>query len=108
MTRWCFLFAFFVVSAFGQSSQNAVDPTRITKEAVQAVLGASLGQSMPVSNLMPFSEWQRENSCSVPLIEVRIPKDTNFVITQVPPPGDFRDNMLVAHGLPACPTRASR
>jgi hypothetical protein len=85
------------------------DPTRITKEAVQAILGASLGQRMPVSNLMRFSvDGQRETSCSVPLIEVQIPKDTNFVITQVPPPSNFTDNKPVAHGLPACPTGTSR
>jgi hypothetical protein len=109
MIRWCFLFAFFVVSAFGQSAQNAVDPARITKEAVQAILGASLGQGVPVLNLMHFSvNGLRETSCSVPLIEVQIPKDTNFVITQVAPPGDFRDNMPVAHGLAACPGATGR
>jgi hypothetical protein len=109
MTRWCFLVAFFVVSAFGQSPQNAVDPTRITREAVQAILGASLGQGMPVSNVMRFSvDGLRESSCSVPLIEVQIPKDTEFVIAQVRPPGNFSDKMPVAHGLPACPTGDSR
>jgi hypothetical protein len=100
-----FLPALFVLSAFGQSYQNAVDPSRITKEAVQAILGASLGQSKPVMNLMTFkADGPKDaSSCSVPLIEVQISKDTNFVIAQVPPPSDFRDNMPVAKGLPACP-----
>jgi hypothetical protein len=44
------------------------------------------------------------SACSIPLIEAQIPKDVTFTITQVPPASDFRDNMPVAHGLPACPT----
>jgi hypothetical protein len=104
MTRWCFLLGFFVLSAFGQSSQNAVDPTRITKEIVQAILGASLGQSKPAA---PFEHLvvlgPETSACSVPLLEAQIPKDVTFTITQVPPPSDFRDNMPVAHGLAACP-----
>jgi len=101
-----FLPALFVVSAFAQTSQNAVDPSHITKEAVQAILGASLGQSKPVMNLMTFTANgpNDASSCSVPLVEVQIPKDTNFVIAQVHPPSGFSDNMPVAKGLPACPT----
>jgi hypothetical protein len=100
----------FVVSAFGQSPQNAVDPSRITKEAVQAILGNNLGQTRPVLNLQQFTVNgpKEASACSVPLVEVQIPKDTNFVIAQVPPPSDFRDNMPVAKGLPACPTGTGR
>ena len=105
MIRWCFLLAFFVVSAFGQSSENAVDPTRISKQVVQAILGASLGQGKPTAaayeNLLVFGS-EAASGCSVPLVEAQIPKDTNFTIAQAPPPSDFRDNMPVAHGLPAC------
>jgi hypothetical protein len=111
MARWCFLLAFFVLSAFGQSSQNAVDPTRITKEAARAILGNNLGQSRPAlivpgaSYIAPLSaDAFKETSCSVPLVEMKIPKDVNFAIGQVPAPSDFRDNMPVAHGLPPCPT----
>ncbi len=112
MARWCFLLAFFALSAFGQSPGNAVDPTRISKEAVQAILGASLGQNRPAAAyehlvvLHDVQEWT--SSCSVPLAAMEIPKDVNFVITQVAPPGDFKDNMPVAHGLPACPAGPGR
>jgi hypothetical protein len=92
--------------AFGQSSQNAVDPTRITKEAVQAILGASLCQSNPAAAYehLVILGPEPASACSIPLIEAQIPKDVTFTITQVPPASDFRDNMPVAHGLPACPT----
>ena len=105
-----FLPALFVLSAFGQSAQNAVDPSHITKEVVQAILGNSLGQGKPVMNLMTFTANgpKEDSACSVPLVEVQILKDTNFVIAQVPPPSDFRDNMPVAKGLPACPTGTAR
>jgi hypothetical protein len=106
MTRWCFLVAFSVITAFGQSSQNAVDPTRITKEAVQAILGNNLGQTKAVPRVNSLAPLVANvpAQCSVPLVEMEIPKGNSFVITQVPPPGDFRDNMPMAHGLPACPT----
>lgn len=106
MTRWCFLLTFFALSAFGQSSQNAVDPTRITKEAVQAILGASLGQSKPAAayDHLVIRGPEAASSCSVPLLEAQIPKDTTFTIVQVPPPINFRDNMPAAHGAQACPT----
>jgi hypothetical protein len=101
-----FLPGFFVLSAFGQTAQNAVDPTRISKQIVKLILNASLVPTKPVMNLQQFTANgpQATSSCSVPLVEVKIPKDVEFVITQVPPPGDFRDNMPVAKGLPACPT----
>jgi hypothetical protein len=111
MARWCFLLAFFVLSAFGQSSENAVDPTRISKEVVQAILGASLGQGKPTvaayENLVVLGP-EAASACSVPLIEAQIPKDVTFTIAQVPPPDRFRDNMPVAHWFPACPTGAGR
>ncbi len=105
-----FLPGFFVLSAFAQTSQNAVDPSHITKEAVQAILGASLDQSKPVMNLMTFTANgpKDASSCSVPLVEVQIPKDTNFVIAQVHPPSGFSDTMPVAKGLPACPPGTGR
>src|SRR5580700_506853 len=108
MTRWCFLLAVFVLSAFGQSSQNAVDPTRITKETVQAILGASLGQGKPTAatyeNLVVLGP-EVASACSVPLVEAQIPKDVTFTMVQVPPPDGFRDNMPVAHGFSVCPGR---
>jgi hypothetical protein len=108
MTRWCFLLAVFVLSAFGQSSENAVDPTRITKETVQAILGASLGQGKPTAaayeNLVVLGT-EVASACSVPLVEVQIPKDVTFTMVQVAPSDGFRDNMPVAHGFPVCPVR---
>jgi hypothetical protein len=108
MARWCFLLAVFVLSAFGQSSQNAVDPTRIAKETVQAILGASLGQGKPTGaayeNLVVVGP-EAASACSVPLVEARIPKDVTLTIAQVHAPSDFRDNIPVAHGFPACPAR---
>jgi hypothetical protein len=115
-----FLPALFVLSAFGQTPQNAVDPYRITKKAVQAILGANLGATnlgatspgeiRPGMNyLAPLPvNVPRETSCSVPLIEMKIPKDVDFVMAQVAPPDGTRDNMPVVHGLPACPTGAGR
>jgi len=112
MGRWCFLLASFAVSAFGQSSGNAVDPTRISKEAVQAILGASLGQNRPVAafeHLVVLHDGIEEiSACSVPLIEAKIPEGITFVITQVAPPDGFRDNIPVAHGFPACPSGTGR
>lgn len=100
---------FLVLGAFGQSPQNAVDPTRITKEAVQAILGNNLGQTRPtptvprMNYLAPLmASVPKETQCSVPLIEMEIPKGVNFVISQVPPSEGFSDNMAVARGLAAC------
>jgi hypothetical protein len=99
-----FLPGFFALSAFSQSPQNAVDTTRVTKEAVQAILGASLGQgTLPVVRLGRFTGAVDESACSVPLIEMKVPKDVNFTMAQVPPPQAFSDDMAVAHGLPPCP-----
>ena len=105
-----FLPGFFVLSAFGQSPQNAVDPTRIIKEAVQAILGNNLGQTRPTPTVPRMNYLAtlmatvpRETQCSVPLIEMKVPKDVNFTMAQVPPPERFSDNMPVARGLPACP-----
>ncbi|HEV8037936.1 MAG TPA: hypothetical protein VGP62_03665 [Bryobacteraceae bacterium] len=106
-----FLPGLFVLSAFGQSSQNAIDPTRLSKEAVQAILANNLGQTKPgmtapgVFYLAPLSvNLPKETSCSVPLVEMKVPKDTKFEIAQAAPPAGFRDNMPVAKGLPVCPT----
>jgi hypothetical protein len=97
---------FFVLTAFGETPQNAVDPTRISKEAVQAILGASLGQSKPGAAYehLIVGNVPMETACSVPLVEMKIPTGVDFAIAQVPPPSDFHDNMPVAKGLPACPT----
>ncbi len=104
-----FLPAVFVLSAFGQSPQNAVDPTRITKEAVQAILGNNLGQGkLPVVHLERFTGAVKESACSVPLIEMKVPKDVNFTMMQVPPSEGFRDNMRAARGLPACSAGTDR
>lgn len=98
-----FLPGFFVLSAFGQSPQNAVDPTRFTKEAVQAILGVSLGQGKPpVVYLERFTGAVTETSCSAPLIEMKVPEGVNFTMARVPPPEGFSDNMPAARGLPAC------
>jgi len=101
-----FLPALFVLSAVGQS-QNAADPSHITKDVVQAILGASLGQGRPVMHLERFTADSKETSCSVPLIEMEIPKGV-FVIAQVPPPNGTSDKMLVVKGLPACPSGTVR
>ena len=100
-----FLPGLFVLSAFGQSAQNAVDPTRISKEVVQAILGNNLGQTKPVIPLQQFTAkgTMAFSECSVPLVEMKVPKETKFAIAQVPPPADFRDNMPVAKGFPVCP-----
>ena len=96
----------FVLTAFGETPQNAVDPSHITKEAVQAILGASLGQSKPGAAYehLIVANVPMETACSVPLVEMKIPKGVDFAIAQVPPPSEFHDNMPVAKGLPACPT----
>jgi len=100
-----FLPGFLVLSAFGQSPQNAADPRRITKEAVQSILRASLGQgTLPVTYFDRFTGGVKETACSVPLIEMKVPKDVNFTMLQMPPPEGFSDKMPVAQGLPACPT----
>jgi hypothetical protein len=77
---------------------------------VQAILGNNLGQTKPgmmtpgVFNLAPLSaNLPKETSCAVPLVGMKVPKETKFEIAQVPPPADFRDNMPVAKGLPVCP-----
>ena len=98
-----FVPGFLALGAFGQSPQNAVDPTRITKEAVQAIVSASLGQgTLPVTYFDRFTGGVKETSCSVPLIEMKVPKDVNFTMKQVPPPQGFGDNMPVARGLSVC------
>ena len=110
-----FLPGLFALSAFGQSPQNAVDPSRITKEAVQTILGNNLGQTKPrptgqgMNYLAPLSvNIPREASCSVALIEMEIPKGVNFLIEQVHPSNGTSDNMPVAKGLPACSTGTGR
>jgi hypothetical protein len=103
-----FLPALFVVSACGQSPQNAVDPMRIAQKAARAILSASFGQAGPVVHTERFSAATIETSCSVPLIEMKVSKDINFTMAQVPPPEGFSDNMPVAHGLPACPPGTGR
>jgi hypothetical protein len=102
---------FLVLGAFGQSSQNAADPSHITKEVVQAILGNNLGQTRPtptvprMNYLAPLmANVPKETRCSVPLIEMNVPNGVNFTMAQVPPPQGFSDNMPVAQGLPACPT----
>jgi hypothetical protein len=42
--------------------------------------------------------------CAVPLLEVPIAPDKNFVITEVNPPKEFTDQMVVRPGIPACPS----
>jgi hypothetical protein len=98
-----FLPAVFVLSAFGQSPQNAVDPTRLTNKVVKTILDVSLGQgTLPVTYLERATGRVKETACSVPLIEMKVPKDVNFTMAHVPPPQGFNDNMPVAQGLPAC------
>jgi hypothetical protein len=101
-----FLPSFFVLSAFGQTSQNAVDPSHISKEAIQAIVRAAMSQTKPTVNVMvlPDNGPMTASSCSVPLVEMKIPKDIDFVIAQAAPPSGFSGNMPVAKGLLACPT----
>jgi hypothetical protein len=62
-----------------------------------------LGQGeLPVVHLERFSGGVKEASCSVPLLEMKVPKGVNFTMTQVPPAEGFSDNMPVARGLAAC------
>jgi len=60
-------------------------------------------KAVPNLQIFAASGPQMTSECSVPLVEMKVPKDTKFEIAQVPPPADFRDNMPVAKGLPVCP-----
>jgi hypothetical protein len=92
---------------FGQTEQNAVpNPGEVVARAFRAgngILGVAppalpflLNPQVPQSGAMP--------TCSVPLLEMKIPDDKNFTVKELKPPRDFTDRMVTAPAMPACPT----
>ncbi|HEV2687480.1 MAG TPA: hypothetical protein VGV35_02970 [Bryobacteraceae bacterium] len=125
-----FLPGLLALTAFGQTPQNAAPrPDLNIQDAFRARFGNGLDarshgmafvaptQGMffgaPLSNdgaspdsffsAPPPANVRKGTSCSVPLIEMKIPKGVNFAITPVPPPQGFHSDMPVTQGLAACP-----
>lgn len=97
------------LALMGQSEDNAVpNPGAAIDQAVRGIAQRSLTASnsfvLPRS-VSPPPLSDRVTQCAVPLLEMPIPSDKNFVIGRLNPPKTFSDNM-VAHGLlSACVVR---
>ena len=104
------LLGVFALTLFGESENNAVpNPGAAIDTAVRGIVQKSL----TASNLLPPARPVRRpiepggaTNCAVPLLEMPIPADRNFVIGQLNPSKTFVDDIVVEHGLlPACGLR---
>ena len=98
------------LTLFGQSEDNAVpNPNTAIDRAVRGIAQRSLtasGFSLLPRPLPPPPLSGRSTNCVVSLREMPILADKNFVIGQLSPPKNFRDNMAAAQRLlSACAPR---
>ena len=104
------LLAVCALTLLGQSENNAVPNPAV---AIDAAVRGIVHKSLTASDLLPPARPGRRplapggvSNCAVPLLEMPIPTDKNFVIGQLNPPKTFVDNMIVEHGLlPSCDFR---
>jgi hypothetical protein len=98
------------LALMGQSENNAVpNPGAAIDQAVRRIAQRSLTASnfsLLPRPLPPPPLSGRSTKCAVPLLEMPIPTDKNFVIGQLNPLKKFNDNMAAAQGLvSACAPR---
>jgi hypothetical protein len=91
------------LTLLGQSENNAVpNPNAAIDQAVRGIAQRSLtasNASLLPRPVLPPPLPVRAGKCAVPLLEMPIPADQNFVITQLVPPQIFTDHMGIGPGL---------
>jgi hypothetical protein len=89
-------------------AQNAAQPDRVIQQAVASIARAALDATAPriaVPSKLSSNAPKATPYCSVPLLEMGIPKNHDFVMKALPPPVGFRDNMPIGQTLPPCAAR---
>jgi len=97
----------FAATLCGQTTQNAVDPQHVIAQAVRALQNGKW-QAPASYEIAPGAVdlFETNRQCSVPLLQVEIPKDVNFTSARTSPPQEFHDTMPVAKAMPACPPKS--
>jgi hypothetical protein len=113
-----FLLISSAVALFGQTDQNAApNSTQVLSRAVHQIVRSSLGLARPPMSFVlnqpgPQSAlasrpdrgaFRESGRCSVPLLDLKIPENTDFTIKKIKPPQDFTDHIGVTPEVPACP-----
>jgi hypothetical protein len=93
-------------SIFPQSPAPKVDPRvqRLVDDWVKQhpAFGRNPEPVKTLSGVLPAIPAAPISPCSVPLIEMQIPKNVEFSIRRAAPPKNFSDNMQVSVPAPAC------